>query len=571
MEERMKKTLLAKWAIVLVALAGVLIGCEQPTEYTVTETIPSIGGPRNLKATTATGAVVLTWDLVTDAEGYEIRRKEDASGSTFAVIGDTKPTESRYVDVISDTNLLKISTKYIYQVIAVSGAATRTVGVVQSGVSETDITTTATQFPARGTAVSVVTNPKVEVASNGNVLVTWTGNANPAVQYEVTGGSNGSFLDTVGNTASDYISSGQGTYNAAIRAVLGDGIYYPPSAAAYAFAEYDVRVLSSITATISGVARESNGTKVVIQFRDVYGATGYILEKTRIGNGYSINSPVSAVWTNVLTTAKVKISDVLWQVTDTVPVDQTWLYRLIVQLATGVSSPNSSTSSVVNSVSATSNSIGLNVSRYTVTQNTATSGSDNGQIGFNVEFNSEPGATYTLWRRAYGDPNGTGSGATSEYTQIGGTIAALAFEGIKTVQNTPPLQRQKYEYKIVRLKDGVTTESDSYTISARSALQVNYVSFVTLVSSNNTQSYYSVNGVSTLLSNESIKIYGRTSTTGTTTHLPDSVLIATITASDYHAFTMTGDLAWQSAGYYFTASNNLSTSYSDFTYEYVAK
>jgi hypothetical protein len=585
MEERMKKTLLAKWAIVLLVLAGVLIGCEQPTEYTVTETIPSIRGPGNLKATVATGAVVLTWDLVTDAEGYEIRRKADVEGGTFAVI---KPsvgnTISRYVDSISDTNPLTNGTRYIYQVIAVSGAATRTVGVVQSGVSETAITTTATQFPAKGTAtvVSPVTTPKVEVASNGKVLVTWTGNTNPAVQYEVIGNNS---LTVNGNTASGYVSSSSGTYNAAIRAVLGDGTYYPASAAVYASAKYDVRVLSDVSATIDA-ARESSGTKVVIKFKDVYGATDYILEKTQgsIDSSYygDILVPVSAVWTNVPTTAKVKIDDSTWQVTDTVPVDQTWTYRLIVQTATGVSSPSSF--KPVQAVTPDTVVLDINsISGYKTREDDDWSANptrlDTSSYDILIQIKAEPNAKYTVYRQVVGESNGTGSAINGDYEPVTGLVdiagapSADNESGILKLQYTPSVQRQQYNYKVVGVKTGAYPKEKIYSSSkaAKPSLYAyhSYNYYASLsgegTGASKTQYYYiGISGGSNgqLMSGETITVYGRIDPAYNSPNYPaqsqptgSTQLIGT--AVYYSLTTMPTVLGSAPAGYYIRASAGL--------------
>jgi hypothetical protein len=197
MEERMKKTLLVNWAIVLLALAGVLIGCEQLTEYTVTETIPSIGGPGNLKGVNDyEGVVTLTWDPVIDAEGYEVYRK---TGDQPAVIlGDGSKISNTgsfgYNDIVGANNVITQGTAYTYTVVAVSSHSTsRSIDVVQNGQSTIDIT--PAKIPAKASyPVPVVTGLSAVAAKNayGNdvVRVTWNKNASPAVSYKVFVGGN---------------------------------------------------------------------------------------------------------------------------------------------------------------------------------------------------------------------------------------------------------------------------------------------------------------------------------------------------------------------------------------------
>jgi hypothetical protein len=201
MEERMKKTLLANWAIVLLALAGVLIGCEQPTEYTVTETvtetIPSLSGPGNQKGVNDyEGVVTLTWDPVIDAAGYEVYRK---TGDQPAVIlGDASEISNTgsfgYNDIVGANNVITQGTAYTYTVVAVSSHSTsRGVDVVQNGQSTIYIT--PAKIPAKASyTVPAVTGLSAVAATdadgNNVVRVTWNKNASPAVSYKVFAGGN---------------------------------------------------------------------------------------------------------------------------------------------------------------------------------------------------------------------------------------------------------------------------------------------------------------------------------------------------------------------------------------------
>ncbi|MDR3131255.1 MAG: fibronectin type III domain-containing protein [Treponema sp.] len=131
----MKKIILTTAAVFFTALPLFMAGCDQPTEFNLRETdaIQSISGPERVKVSALTGALLVEWEPVTDAQGYEIRRKGDVKGAVYAVVGSVDNAKSKFLDIISDANILEDGKKYTYRVVAVSGLAPRT--VVQSGLS----------------------------------------------------------------------------------------------------------------------------------------------------------------------------------------------------------------------------------------------------------------------------------------------------------------------------------------------------------------------------------------------------------------------------------------------------
>ncbi|MDR2798222.1 MAG: hypothetical protein LBB80_07745, partial [Treponema sp.] len=58
-----------------------LIGCQDPiSDLTVTETVPAINGPEGLKGEKLKGGVLLYWQTVPDAKGYQVYRRNHTTG-----------------------------------------------------------------------------------------------------------------------------------------------------------------------------------------------------------------------------------------------------------------------------------------------------------------------------------------------------------------------------------------------------------------------------------------------------------------------------------------------------------
>jgi hypothetical protein len=163
-----------------------LIGCQDPiSDLTVTETIPSIAGPAGLTGKKLEGGVLLYWETVSDAKGYQVYRHNDATGEEKAL---TKPSQTDlwYLDLVDWDNPLTAGT-YTYKVVAVSGfSGNRAVkNVVFNGTSTWSVTFTADEIPPRDAASLAwikVDDPTVEDGPEGKRVVLTTA---PNLKYEV--------------------------------------------------------------------------------------------------------------------------------------------------------------------------------------------------------------------------------------------------------------------------------------------------------------------------------------------------------------------------------------------------
>jgi hypothetical protein len=196
----MKKALVMGGAALL-AFALVFSACNDANDLTMTEAIPYLPGPANLRAVNdQKGVVTLTWDSVYDAETYEVYRKtgDEPQAQLF---GSENPLFSdgtnRYDDVVSATNKLDPTKAYTYTVVAVSATSTavpraRGVEVIQNGQSTVRITPNATApnvgIPAQGdaTVVTAVTGLTAELNDSGSAIeISWNKNPNPGIYYKV--------------------------------------------------------------------------------------------------------------------------------------------------------------------------------------------------------------------------------------------------------------------------------------------------------------------------------------------------------------------------------------------------
>jgi hypothetical protein len=441
----MKKTFLKGAAVLFLAVAFVLTGCQEATvlSNTTENTILSLGGPSNLTADVANeGGVILTWDIDSNASDYEVwRQKAGGSFKKLINLPTTGLAEGKYADVISSTNVLENATQYTYKVVAVSANSTaRAVTIVQNGEANYTVTTGAAQFPAAGTAsvVSAVSGVTVTVDNAlGNAHITWINpNTNPLVRLVVSGNRNGSsfgpYTVSAGAEFYDVSLAGYttGTINVGVRAVFANNngttsTYYPASAVEYKDAVYDIPALGSITASIYYAARQSNSTQVVILFDDNPTAPGatYTLEKAVV-----VSNTSARVWTGVSTAGKIKNIG-YWQVTDTVALDEKVEYRLTVQTVAGISKVSQITdydSDYDSTVYVAT--VGSSIVGYTLTPKDVTT-----TPKVEITWTARPGYDYELARSALT------FGANANYTNALGSpsVVPVAIGAPATIALTP--------------------------------------------------------------------------------------------------------------------------------------
>ncbi|MDR0630359.1 MAG: hypothetical protein LBG24_12140 [Treponema sp.] len=113
-----------------------LMGCQDPvSDSTVTETVPAINGPVGLNGKKLEDGVLLYWETVPDASGYQVYRHNDATGEEKALT-EEKQTVHWYLDMVNWDNPLTAGT-YTYKVVALSGFSGNRAaeGVVFNGIS----------------------------------------------------------------------------------------------------------------------------------------------------------------------------------------------------------------------------------------------------------------------------------------------------------------------------------------------------------------------------------------------------------------------------------------------------
>jgi hypothetical protein len=474
----MKKTLLAMEIILLVGLSFVLAGCGQPTDVTVTDSIQSIEGPGNVVVSAQPGALKVVWDLVADAESYEIRRKADVADARYEVVGSAKADENVFLDAISGDNILVDGTTYLYQVIAVSSASTR--AVVQSGVTTSAAFAVPTgTFPARGDAgvVKAVTNVAAVIAPNGRVTISWDSTNTDPVTYTAVRYTNSSAnpLPTTDDTYAYTNVTGEGYFRGAVSAVWPNDYYPGSDAVPIAEVKYAIPTVTLDTGSITfTAARDAGAEKVIVNWDPVFSATGYILQKYVWASTAASPSVIPAdQWTDVTADQLVKADGDIY-VEDTVPVDSSARYRLIVQTAKGTADPVSTapsgSSTDVNPVSSTPYSVSLSVSSQPVTVDDSNNHLDTSRNAIVFTFSTkdpENKYTYSLYRQAVGETNGTGNEVKGDYELVPGIPEKFASApgvanyggGVVKQQYTPDLQRQQYNYK-VRVYEGAAVYND---------------------------------------------------------------------------------------------------------------
>jgi hypothetical protein len=121
MRRRSFKAISGLVVLIFTTLALVLAGCDQPTDFTTEEVNieekHSLPAPENVKVTPYPGANVITWDLVTNADEYQIIRK-GSSDLADVITGVTN--KLYYFDVVKFTNQLADGETYTYTVKAIA-------------------------------------------------------------------------------------------------------------------------------------------------------------------------------------------------------------------------------------------------------------------------------------------------------------------------------------------------------------------------------------------------------------------------------------------------------------------
>jgi hypothetical protein len=278
-----------------------LIGCQDPiSDTTVTETVPAINGPAGLNGKKLEGGVLLYWETVPDAKGYQVYRHNDDTGEEKELTGESK-SALYYLDLVDWDNLLTAGT-YTYKVVAVSGFSGNdraAEGVVFNGTSTYTVTFEAADIPER-TATSLpwikVDDPTVADGPVGKRLVLATApNLDYTVKVALGAAVDGDVFyyldDTVGTAALNSTYPFSNYKYVDIPEIGGDSTveitagyyyegYYPQTAVKRTTVTQD----AGLNTPQSFVAQRSGDTKQYVGFMWTNDpqATGYTIYKAEI-------------------------------------------------------------------------------------------------------------------------------------------------------------------------------------------------------------------------------------------------------------------------------------------------
>jgi hypothetical protein len=502
----MKKTLL-RISLLSCAFAALLLlaGCEQPTSSPASDDSSYRGGDidmfygdigviQNLKVDPYIGANLLTWDPLTDAESYEVYRREKVHGDWGAYKKLSSAADIFYLDIIRDNNVLQDDGTYMYKIIAKSGNT-----VLGSSSSDFEYKTDAgkfpkdknPQFPAKNkfpVAAFSITEAAITVDKiYGTATVTWKAENNPAIRYKVEksrfeGSSSAWELVEGATTAMINLSDSGGMIDAYIIPSFNGGYY--PAVSEPVYIEpvvYEVQHSSSINAAIDSAYRIEGGSKVLISFSKVRDGQEYILQKAVI-NGSGAAGAWMDIDTDITTNPAMFDLGSSYEITDDSDANA-WRYRLLVRTSSGISQPAErdvpADPSVVggggNAVAP--GAVSGKLSSVTVTTSThdsmATDGIDDTLFGvvFTIENAvNDNDHTYTLQYRKIGTgnqedvDNAKHVGEWKSVTINGDDAKATWGQGsggaIYTITFKPPAQRQLYQYRIRAEQITKTDEGD---------------------------------------------------------------------------------------------------------------
>jgi hypothetical protein len=326
----MKRNFLIAMAGLALVFAMAFLGCTAPISdisLEKTDTPPSLPGPKNVTARVYDGVILLTWDPVPDATGYQIFRKDNKDNISTAIevesgeykIG-TKGT-LYYRDVATfDGNLID-GHSYTYTVYSLSGLepeTNTTSGFIGNG--HTSSNSVNAKIPERSvvdwiTVGDISIEPLVDplYKSQSNFLVSW--DAKPNLQYEVRyssgkgtaiGEINGVPILPKINYYDGYtgysplnprasvkipITGGENTVSV-VASFIGDRTYYSKIAVA---TKTETLAKAGLSAP-SGLGAIRNETTVTLRWNKVAGADSYEVYKAPYNEA---TLEVTGDWTKV--------------------------------------------------------------------------------------------------------------------------------------------------------------------------------------------------------------------------------------------------------------------------------
>jgi hypothetical protein len=508
MKTRTKFSIRITGIFLLLILA--LAGCQDPvSDFSLTEGT-SIRGPAGLHAEKLTGGVLLTWQTVPDAAGYQVYRYN----KTTYEEKELTPTSGGYLalyylDLVGWNNVLAEGS-YTYKVVAVSGGSgnqrAAVDGLVFNGVSTIDVTynpanatanpPTLADIPARTDSswITLADLPDAETHGDVKRLVFQT---TPNLRYNVKvalGGAIGGTTyyyqyDDVGlNPASatpfikdKYVSVPQsgGTTTVEITAEYRNSDYYTGTVvkrrAITQEAGLDKPDYFSATRRNStdqyGNPQHGDPQYVDFQWNEVAGATDYKIYKAETDGGYTVKSDWKPVAFSVAPIQRSYGWEAVETLTPATEVVKEYVYILVAE-AGSKKSP-------------ASEPVHVGVVPPAVSFNTSVvyDAADTPQIQLTWTANAD---SYELARAVVTFLNG-------DEEDNSNIVSALAFDPITTLTAADYLQgkgvkvdttvtaRTSYAYRLVAIKNGVRSLPAYRTVnqgpfSYKSYLEADYYS-----------------------------------------------------------------------------------------------
>jgi hypothetical protein len=467
---------------IFLLLILMLAGCQDPvSDYTVSDGT-SIPGPAGLKAEKLTGGVLLSWQTVPDAKGYQVYRYNHTTGEEKDLSNGTY-SGLYALDLVSWSNPLAEGT-YTYKVIAISalGGNDRSVvgGTVFNGVSTIDVTfapanasatppTTIDDIPAR-TDSSWITLAALPDAEDGRgdykrLVIPVKPNLSYQVKVALGGAFEGTdafkYLDNYSFEISPdyatpfvgekYINLPEigGTTTVEITAQYAGGSYYTGTAVQRKAVVQEVGLPQPSFYSIERNDKEPQ--YVEFQWGNVTGATGYKIYKAEYeGTGYGEYNTIKSAWAPVTFSVAPIQSNSGWQAVenDAAGVGKKYAYILVAEAGTRKSLPSVYTL--------------LDAARPSIS-NFRSSVVDASTLQIQLTWDAEPSTTYTLAKASAGILNGldedndTDLISAATFTDIALTTADyLQGKGVK-IDSTGLTARTSYIYRLIATKNGVAS------------------------------------------------------------------------------------------------------------------
>jgi hypothetical protein len=361
-DKKFSRGIAGLFLLLILALAG----CQDAlSDYDVTQTNtgPSLPGPANLEAHKYTGGVLLTWNLVPDAAGYQVYRYNRATGEEKAVRASTSVAHYE-LDLVAFENLLTPDTTYTYKVVSVSGGSgNRAVAsldeLVFNGVSSVDVTFVAADIPARGADTAswiTLADPTVEDRSPDGLKRVVLENTTPNLKYGAELAVGGA-VDGTAATVFKYDEYFENTFTAGpfntvksltvpefggkttvgVTAGYAGGDYYPRTVVKTVVVEQDV--LATPGSFNVNKASSADPEYATFRWQNDYLATDYFIYKVT-GSNNSGTYYITGDWAAVTLKDKALDSDGYWTAAEAAASEPgSYIYALVAAAGTKKSLP----------------------------------------------------------------------------------------------------------------------------------------------------------------------------------------------------------------------------------------